>query len=163
MYEEERLRELYAELIWDEGAVAEGLAGGQLVRDERVAEFLPQCPDPLAGGPAGSVRVELAGPELERERGEIELDAMRLMTRTQRFTMLQLDHARERIDQLHAKNDHLRLKLSRTLGRRLLKRVRRLRASLPRGGGPPEETGEEAQLGPEAAEAPGVEPHGLRG
>ena len=62
---------------------------------------------------------------LERERAEVELDAMRLMTRTQRFTMLRLDQARERIDKLHAKNDHLREKLDRTLGRRLLKLVRR--------------------------------------
>jgi hypothetical protein len=50
---------------------------------------------------------------------------MRLMTRTQRFTMLRLDQARERIDELHAKNDHLRRKLDRTFGRRLLRLVRR--------------------------------------
>jgi hypothetical protein len=41
--------------------------------------------------------------------------------------MLRLDQARERIDELHTKNDHLREKLGRTLGRRLLKLGRRRR------------------------------------
>jgi hypothetical protein len=68
------------------------------------------------------------GPELERERAEVELDAMRLITRTQRFTMLRLDRGREQIDKLHAKNDHLRMKLRRTFGRRLLKLVRARRS-----------------------------------
>jgi hypothetical protein len=52
---------------------------------------------------------------------------MRLITRTQRFTMLRLDRGREQIDKLHAKNDHLRKKLGRTFGRRLLRLVRRRR------------------------------------
>jgi hypothetical protein len=144
LYEEDRLEELYAELIWDDAAVADGIAQGQLVRDERIAQLLPRCPDPLEGAPSGSVAVELDGLDLERERAEVELDAMRLLTRTQRFTMLQLDHARHRIDELHEKNDHLRLKLSRTLGRRLLKRIRRLRAHLRGHGGEPEELEDEA-------------------
>ena len=56
---------------------------------------------------------------------------MRLMTRTQRFTMLRLDQARKRIDRLHTKNDHLRKKLDRTFGRRLLRLVRRRGARDP--------------------------------
>ena len=127
-YEEGRLEELYAELIWDDAAVEEGIRDGQLVRDERLAKLLPRCPDPLAGGEAAEVRVTPQEPQLERERAEVELDAMRLMTRTQRFTMLRLDHAGKRIDELHIKNDHLREKLSRTLGRRLLKLGRRRRS-----------------------------------
>ena len=129
-YEQGRLEELYAELIWDDSAIADGLAQGKLVRDERLARLLPACPDPFRGAPPGSVRIELSGAELERERAEVELDAMRLMTRTQRFEMLLIDNARQKIDELHAKNDQLRLKLSRTLGRRLLKRIRRLGARL---------------------------------
>jgi hypothetical protein len=125
LYEEGQLELLYSELTWDDAEVADAIAQGQLVRDERVAELLPRCPDPFGGAPAGSVHVDLGGPQLERERAEVELDAMRLMTRTQRFPMLKLEQARERIDELHAKNDHLRLKLSRTFGRRLLKLVRR--------------------------------------
>ncbi len=124
-YEEGRLEERYAELIWDDAAIEEGISDGQLVRDERLANLLPRCPDPLASGGAAEVRVAPEQSQLERERAEVELDAMRLMTRTQRFTMLRLDRGREQIDKVHAKNDHLRKKLSRTLGRRLLKLVRR--------------------------------------
>jgi len=51
---------------------------------------------------------------------------------------LRLDQARERIDELHAKNDHLREKLGRTLGRRLLKLGRRRRGR----DRPQEESGE---------------------
>ncbi len=46
-YEQERLEELYAELIWDDAAIDEGIREGKLVRDERIAELLPRCPDPL--------------------------------------------------------------------------------------------------------------------
>jgi hypothetical protein len=127
-YEEGRLEQLYAELIWDDGAVDQGITEGHLVRDERLAELLPRCPDPLAGEQSSELRVTPGEAELERERSEVELDAMRLMTRTQRFTMLRLDQARERLDELHTRNDELRGKLERTLGRRLLRLGRRRRA-----------------------------------
>jgi hypothetical protein len=126
-YEQGRLEELYAELVWDDDAVEDGIREGILVRDERFAGLLPRCPDPLAEAPAAGVRVTPDPGELEREREEVQLDAMRLLTRTQRFAMVQLDQARVRMDELHAKNDHLRMKLSRTMGRRLLKLARRLR------------------------------------
>jgi Glycosyl transferase family 2 len=126
-YEAGRLEELYAELVWDDAQVEDGIRAGQLVRDDRIARFLPRCPDPLSEGLPEPVAVELDGESLERERNDVELDAMRLMTRTQRFTMLQLDRSRERVDQLHEKNDDLRAKLNRTLGRRLLNLVRRRR------------------------------------
>ena len=106
-HEEGRLDELYAELVWDDGAVAEGLESGELVRDERLRELLPRCSDPLAGGKPGAVRIEPPPEELERERREVELDAMRLLTRTQRFTMLQLDRARERAAELRAEKERL--------------------------------------------------------
>ena len=70
--------------------------------------------------------MEIGAPELERERHEVELDAMRLMTRTQRFTMLRLNQAREQIDRLHAERELGRTRLNRTLGRRLLRLTRRL-------------------------------------
>ena len=85
-YEQGRLDELYTELVWDDSAVEDGVREGKLVRDDRLARLLPRCPDPLAGTPPGSVGVELDPDALERERAEVELDAMRLMTRTQRFT-----------------------------------------------------------------------------
>jgi hypothetical protein len=132
-YEQERLEELYAELIWDDAAVEKGIREGELVRDERIAELLPRCPDPLSGAPPAELRITPDPAALEAEKEEVQLDAMRLLTRTQRFTMLRLDKNRERIDELHATNERLRGKLNRTLGRRLLKllRRRRGRVSLP--------------------------------
>jgi hypothetical protein len=126
-YERDRLEELYAELVWDDSRIEEGLGDGELVRDDRFAKFLPQCPDPLSGVSAGSIRVEPTAEDLERERDEVEYDAMRLMSRTQRFTMLQLDRSRDRLDELRYKLDDVRAKLNRTLGRRLLNRARALR------------------------------------
>jgi hypothetical protein len=126
-YEQGRLEELYAELIWDDAAVEEGIRERKLVRDGRIAEFLPRCPDPLAAAAPAEVRTTPDPEALEREQEEVQFDAMRLMTRTQRFTMLRLDKDRKRIDELHVANDHLRAKLNRTLGRRLLKLVRRVR------------------------------------
>ena len=123
-YEQGRLEEVYAGLVWDDAAVEEAVRQGQLVRDDRVAKLMPQCPDPLDSG-AGGVSVTLDPEELARERAEVELDAMRLLTRTTRFTLLQLDRSRDRIEELHASNDHLRAKLNRTLGRRVLRFGRR--------------------------------------
>jgi hypothetical protein len=126
-YEKGRLEELYAELVWDDSRIEEGIRDGELVRDDRFAKLLPQCPDPLSGAPAGSVRVEPDAEDLARETVEVEDDAMRLMSRTQRFTMLQLDRSRERLDEVRGKLDEVRGKLNRTLGRRLLKVKRALR------------------------------------
>jgi hypothetical protein len=125
-YEAGLLDEIYAELVWDDAQVEEGIRDGELVRDDRFAKLLPQCPDPLSGAPAGSVRVAPDAEALERERAEVEWDAMRLMTRTQRFTMLQLNRTRDRIDELHDTLDRTRSKLNRTLGRRVLKLARRV-------------------------------------
>ena len=102
-----RLGELYAELVCDDAAVAEGIAAGRFVRDERLARRLPRCPHPLSGAPAG-VRAEPDPIELERELAELEFDVMRLLTRTQRFTLLQLDRLRDRVFQLQTKLGDLR-------------------------------------------------------
>ena len=126
-YEQGRLDELYAGLVWDDVAVEDGIRDGQLVRDDRIAKLLPRCPDPLEGAAAGSVAVEVDPGALARERTEVELDAMRLLTRTQRFTMLQLDRSRAKIDELQSRNYQLREKLDRTLGRRLRRVMRRRR------------------------------------
>jgi hypothetical protein len=124
-YEQDRLEELYAELIWDDAAIEQGIREGKLVRDERIAELLPRCPDPSRSAGPAELRIE-PGPEgLEAEREEVQLDAMRLLTRTQRFTMLRHNKDRRRIDKLHETNERLRRKLDRTLGRRLLKLLRR--------------------------------------
>ena len=133
-FEQERLDELYAELVWDDAAVEEGIRDGKLVRDERIAELLSRCPDPTTSAGSTELRIEPGPEELEAEREEVQLDAMRLLTRTQRFTMLRHNKNRRRIDKLHADNDRLRGKLDRTLGRRLLKVMRRRRAHPSRAG-----------------------------
>lgn len=135
-YEQDRLEELYAELVWDDSQIEEAIGEEELVRDDRFAKLLPQCPDPLSGAPAGSVRVEPDAEDLARETVEVEYDAMRLMSRTQRFTMLQLDRSRERLDELRNTLDETRAKLNRTLGRRLLNRARALRKQRKAEGAP---------------------------
>jgi hypothetical protein len=100
--EQGRLDELYSQLVLDDEATAEGIADGRLVRDERLARFLPLCPDPLSAERA-ELRVEPAPAELERELAELEFDAMRLLARTMRFTMLHQDRLRSRVFELQAK------------------------------------------------------------
>lgn len=100
--EEGRLGELYGELVCDDQAVSDGISACRLVRDERLAQFLPLCPDPLSGLEA-EVHIDPAPAELELELAELEFDAMRLLARTQRFTMLQLDRFRDRVFDLQTK------------------------------------------------------------
>jgi hypothetical protein len=100
--EKDRLGELYSQLVFDDEATSEGISDGCLVRDERLARFLPRCPNPLSAGRA-QVRIEPTPAELERELAELEFDAMRLLARTMRFTMLHHDRLRERVFELQTK------------------------------------------------------------
>lgn len=139
MYEEGRFEELYADLVLDDGDVEDGIRAGRLVRDERFARLLPQCPDPLDGGPAGSLRVEPSPDELQREQAELEFDAMQLLARTERWLVVQRDRTRERVDTLESQykdavreRDAARRKVER-LGRNLdekRERVQKLREEL---------------------------------
>jgi hypothetical protein len=104
-YEEGRFEELYADLVLDDADVEDGIQTGRLVRDERFARLLPRCPDPLDGGPAGSLRVELAADELRREQAELEFDAMQLLARTGRWLVVQRDRTRERVEDLESRNE----------------------------------------------------------
>src|SRR5436190_650292 len=80
--------------------VPSAIGTGRLVRDERFARLLERCPDPLEGGEPGSVRAEPSPEEIKRERADLELDAMQLLSRTQRWTTIQRDRNRDRIDEL---------------------------------------------------------------
>jgi hypothetical protein len=104
-FEEGRLEELYAELVWDDAALEAGIRDGWLVRDERLARLLPKCPDPVSGAPAGSVRVEPEPDGLQREEAELEFDAMHLLGRTERWLIVQRERARERTGALQSKNE----------------------------------------------------------
>src|SRR5215216_2712516 len=101
-YEEGRFEELYAELVLDDADVEEGIRERRLVEDARFARLLDRCPDPLEGGEAGSVRVEASAEIAEAERAELEFDAMKLLSRTSRWTSLQRDRGRERAESLMA-------------------------------------------------------------
>jgi len=100
IYEEGRFHELYSELVLDDEDVAEGVREGRLVTDSRFARVLERCPDPLDGGPPGSVGVDSSPEEAAAERSELEFDAMQLLGRTSRWTSLQRDRGRERSESL---------------------------------------------------------------
>jgi hypothetical protein len=117
-FEEGRLDELYAELLWDDVALDSGIRDGRLVRDERLASLLPKCPDPLNGAPAGSVRVEPEPDELEREEAELEFEAMQLLGRTERWLIVQRERTRRRNEALQSQRDIKRRKVGE-LRRRL--------------------------------------------
>jgi len=125
LYEEGRFEEIFSDLVLDDAEVEEGIREGRLVVDERFARLFARCPDPLEGGEAGGVHVELPLEEAERERADLELDAMQLLSRTQRWTTLQRDRNRERIDELRARSKrHARERdTARERVQRLLTRV----------------------------------------
>jgi hypothetical protein len=104
LYEAGRFDEIFADLVLDDAEVEQGISEGRLVRDERFAGLLPRCPDPLEGGEPGTVRVEPSPEEAERERADLELDAMRLLSRTQRWTTIQRDRNRRRMEDLRARS-----------------------------------------------------------
>ena len=122
LYEQGKLEEVYADLVLDDSEVAQGIEEGRLVRDERFATMLPQCPDPLEGGEPGSVRVEARSEEAQRERAQLEFDAMQLLGRTSRWTGIQRDRNRERIESLQERLDEATTQ--RDQARKLLKRAR---------------------------------------
>jgi len=122
LYEQGKLEEVYADLVLDDSEVAQGIEEGRLVRDERFATMLPQCPDPLEGGEPGSLRVEPRSEEAQRELAQLEFDAMQLLGRTSRWTGIQRDRNRERIESLQERLDEATTQ--RDQARKLLKRAR---------------------------------------
>jgi Sulfotransferase family/Glycosyl transferase family 2 len=123
IYEEGRFDEIYDELIPSDADVEEGIREGRLVRDERFARLLERCPDPLAGGDPGSVRVEPSREEAAADRAELEFDAMFLLARTSRWTSLQRDRNRERVESLQ--DDAKRATRQRNAARRTVKQMTR--------------------------------------
>lgn len=112
-FEEGRLDELYAELVWDDDALEAGIRNGHLVRDDRLAHLLPDCPDPISGAPSGSVRVEPQPEELEQEEAELEFDAMHLLGRTERWLIVQRERAREQNERVIRQRDNSRQRVER--------------------------------------------------
>src|SRR3954447_18782545 len=100
LYEQVKFEEIYADLVLDDEDVEEGIREGRLARDERFARLLPECRDPLDGGEPGTVRVRASAEDAARERAQLEFDAMQLLGRTSRWTGIQRDRNRERIESL---------------------------------------------------------------
>jgi hypothetical protein len=107
-YESGRLEELYAELVTDDAAVERGLADGELVRDERLRDFMAGVGDPLAGEPVVGRPASPAPEALAAERAELELDAMHVLARTERMLMIRNDEARARVRKLDREVGRLR-------------------------------------------------------
>jgi hypothetical protein len=123
-YDAGRLDELYSELVADDGEVERGLASGELVRDERLRDFIASIGDPLAGDPAPP-RPEPDPAALERERAELELDLMHVLSRTERMLMIRYDEARREANRL--RDEVERARRAETQRRRRRPRFRRLR------------------------------------
>jgi hypothetical protein len=109
------VEELFAELLTDDAELERALGEGRVVRDERLREILRRCPDPLAPGApeAGTVAVNASPEEEERELAELELDAMRLLARSQRFLIVQRERTRERSESLREENERLTTRVRR--------------------------------------------------
>lgn len=106
-YEAEGIDELYAELTVDDAEVERRVAEGSLVRDERLRDFMSGVGDPLAGE-APRPRPDPPSPEaLAAERGELELDAMHVLSRTERMLMIRHDAARTEVKRLRRKLDRV--------------------------------------------------------
>jgi Glycosyl transferase family 2 len=133
-YAEGRLDELYVEMVLGDDEVADGIATGRLVRDERLRDLLSVCPDPLSGGQPGSVRAELAEAGRERELADLEYDAMALLGRTEGWLVVQRNRNRERIEKLAKEKGRLTRQRDRArrkvefLSQRLERRRRRTKA-----------------------------------
>ena len=92
-YEEGRVPELYAKLVYDDAAVEAGLREGHLVEDRRLRDLLDRVPDPLDPDASSFEPIPIAANEAERELAALRLDAMRTLTHTQRSLSRQVDDA----------------------------------------------------------------------
>ena len=108
--DEGRLEALYAELTSDDAAIERGLAEGSLVRDERLRDFMRDCPDPLAGGGPRPTVSEPSAQELEDESAQLELDAAHVIARTSRMLQIRHDRAREQVRRLSKQVERLKAK-----------------------------------------------------
>jgi hypothetical protein len=122
LYEEGKLEEVFADLVLTDDEIEQGIREGRLARDERLARLLPESPDPLNGEPPGSMRVDVSPEDAERERARLEFDAMQLLGRTSRWTGVQRDRNRDRIESLQSDLDETTRQ--RDTARRHLERAR---------------------------------------
>jgi hypothetical protein len=98
------LPEYYEKMLQPSKEIEAGLDSGEFVEDRRFAEFLAQCPSPRTTDPeaaAGQVkRPQADAAALAAERAELELESLRVMSRTQRLLIGRLANARAKVRRL---------------------------------------------------------------
>jgi len=103
-----RIGELYSGLVADDAAVERGLAEGRLVRDERLRNFMRDCPDPLRGGGPRPVVSPPSAEDLAAERDQLELDVSHVLARSARMLQIRHDRARAQVSRLAKQVKRLR-------------------------------------------------------
>jgi hypothetical protein len=129
------LPDYYESTLKTDAEVRAGLESGEFVEDRRFADFLEGCPDPLAGDP-GRIAESVVRPHpdpdaLTKERAELELESLRVMSRTQRLLIGRLLNARETVRALEAELDRAKRekRKAKRLARKRGKRLERFRQS----------------------------------
>jgi hypothetical protein len=130
-HHEGRIADLYAEMVSDDATVQRGVAEGRLVRDDRLRDFMRDCPDPLAGGGPRPLLPPPSPEDLAAERAQLELDASHVLARSARMLQIRHDRARGQVSKLSKQVKRLKKKAKKQAGRPSLRK--RLGAALGRG------------------------------
>jgi hypothetical protein len=133
-YEAGKLEEAYAELSYDEAAVASGIAAGELVEDTSLKSLLEHCPDPIADPDAFAAFAPAATTTADRQDlEELARDAMQAVARTESLYYVRLERQRERANRELERREHQLERIARLrernaeVRRRLKRTQRRLR------------------------------------
>jgi Glycosyl transferase family 2 len=98
--EEDRLADLYEELREDDASTESGLTSGRLARDERLRTFmaaLPADPPEPSADVATPTAPGAADEDLASARNQLALDAMHVLSRTDRMLMIRNEQMRARV------------------------------------------------------------------
>ena len=140
-YDAGRLEDVYADLVIDDETAARAIAEGWLVEDNRLRDYLRECPDVVGGGSSATSPAPTRGPEAsEREVVELQFDGMHAIGRYLQAQAHNAEARREELARRRRTERRLRRKLRRLRRRtRQLSRIKtslwwRLRPRLPRRG-----------------------------
>jgi Glycosyl transferase family 2 len=139
-YDAGRLEDVYADLVIDDETAARAIAEGWLVEDNRLRDYLRECPDVVDDGSPTSL-APTRGPQVsEREVVEVQFDGMHAIGRYLQAQAHNAEARREELARRRRTERRLRRKLRRLRHRaRHLSRIKaslwwRLRPRLPRRG-----------------------------
>lgn len=98
------LTALYERLVRDDAAIDRGLRSGQLVRDDRLRDYLARCPDPATSGPAiidsEAVSGQNGSKDVEEELADIEFETSLATVLTERSMSERTARLTTRLDRL---------------------------------------------------------------